>query len=79
MDQTVVGLASGANVSVGDDVLIAGGEGAAPGFDDMALALGTIAYELVTRLAARVPRHYVRGGKTAVSYTHLTLPTKRIV
>jgi len=64
MDQTVVGLASAANVSVGDEVLIAGGQGTAPGFDDMALALGTIAYELVTRLAARVPRHYVRGGKT---------------
>ncbi|HWL38029.1 MAG TPA: alanine racemase [Frankiaceae bacterium] len=50
-------------VDVGDDEVVAGDEavvfGAEPTAQDWADALGTISYEIVTRIAPRVPRRYV--------------------
>nr|MDQ3045186.1 alanine racemase [Chloroflexota bacterium] len=62
MDQTVVGLPSETNISVGDDVVIVGDGNTAPSFDEIAVGLGTLSYELVTSIAKRVPRDYLRKG-----------------
>jgi alanine racemase len=59
MDQFVIDL-GGHEPSVGDDVVIFGdarhGE---PTAHEWALASDSIGYEIVTRIASRVPRHYV--------------------
>lgn len=61
MDQIVVDL-GGDVVGVGDEALLFGpGDAGEPTADDWAAALGTIGYEIVTRLGPRVPRRYVGG------------------
>lgn len=60
MDQVVVDLGAGARDVAGDRVELWGpGTDGAPTAQDWADAAGTIAYELVTRVGARVPREYV--------------------
>jgi len=45
---------------VGDDVLLFGpGDAGEPSVQDWAEALGTIAYEITTRLGPRVPRVFL--------------------
>ncbi|MCX4527573.1 alanine racemase [Streptomyces sp. NBC_01551] len=65
MDQFVVDLGSGddaAQVRAGDEAVLFGpGEGGEPTAEDWAQAAGTIAYEIVTRIGARVPRVYRNG------------------
>ncbi len=60
MDQCVVDLGGGSRVSAGEPVVLFGagdrGEWTA---DDWASALGTIGYEIVTRIGPRVPREYI--------------------
>lgn len=64
MDQLIAGLPGGSSLGVGDAVTLLGdGSDAAPTAGDLASMLGTINYEIVTSLAARVPRVYVRGGE----------------
>ena len=59
MDQVVVDCGDDA-VHAGDEVLIFGpGDEGEPTADDWASYCGTINYEIVTRIAPRVPRHYV--------------------
>lgn len=61
MDQFVVDLGGG-TPPVGEEVLIFGsGERGEPTAEDWARACGTIAYEIVTRIGARVPRRYLGG------------------
>ena len=55
MDQFVVGLPD--TVSAGERAILFGA-GDLPSADDWAQACGTINYEIVTRLGARVPRRY---------------------
>ena len=63
MDQTVVGLPTGHPVVVGDPVVVVGPpETGAPGWDDLARTMDTIGYELVSGIAPRVPRVYLRRG-----------------
>jgi alanine racemase len=46
-------------VAAGDEVVLFGsGDDGAPTADDWAEAIGTINYEIVTRVGARVPRTY---------------------
>jgi alanine racemase len=53
-------------VVVGDEVLLFGpGSAGEPTADDWAAALGTINYEIVTRIGPRVPRLYVSLARTA--------------
>lgn len=62
MDQTVVSVTR--TVREGDDVLIVGdGSRSEMTFDDIARMVGTVNYEVVTRVMARVPRVYVRDGE----------------
>ncbi|GIG26895.1 alanine racemase [Cellulomonas denverensis] len=57
MDQFMVDLGPGAAEVAGDRVTLFGPGG--PSAEDWARAAGTISYEIVTRLGARVPRVYV--------------------
>ncbi|WP_454049651.1 alanine racemase [Cellulomonas sp. Marseille-Q8402] len=64
MDQVVVDLGPGATEVAGDRVVLFGtGADGGPTAQDWADAAGTISYEIVTRLGARVPRVYVDGGR----------------
>jgi alanine racemase len=63
MDQFVVDLGDD-EAAVGDEAILFGpGDRGEPTAEDWAVAVGTIAYEIVTRLGARVPRTYT--GKDA--------------
>ncbi len=63
MDQTIVSLECCPDARIGDPVVVFGtSEGAMTPWDAAELA-GTIAYELLTSLAARIPRLYQRGGE----------------
>jgi alanine racemase len=58
MDQVVVDL-EGDPAEVGDEVVLFGpGDAGEPTADDWAAAVGTINYEIVTRIGPRVPRIY---------------------
>ena len=67
MDQTVVRVPAGLAIEPGESVVIAGdGTSTMPGaptLDDLASLAGTIGYEMVTGLAARLPRLYIRDRK----------------
>ncbi|MDQ1688650.1 MAG: alanine racemase, partial [Frankiaceae bacterium] len=59
MDQVVVDIGED-DVSVGDEALLFGpGDHGEPTADDWGSALGTIGYEIVTRIGPRVPRRYL--------------------
>ena len=63
MDQLVVDLGPGASEQAGARVELFGtGADGGPTAQDWAEAAGTISYEIVTRLGARVPRHYAGEG-----------------
>lgn len=60
MDQVVLDLGAGSDAAAGDEVVLLGrGVDGEPTAQDWAEAAGTINYEIVTRLGARVPRVYV--------------------
>jgi alanine racemase len=62
MDQFVVELGPGSRAEPGDEVTLFGDAGAAgdvPTAADWAEVCGTIGYEIVTRIGARVPRHHL--------------------
>jgi len=60
MDQFTVDLGPGSGAQAGDPVTLFGsGESGEPTAQDWAQATGTISYEIVTRIGARVPRIYV--------------------
>jgi alanine racemase len=56
MDQCVVNLGEGSTAKAGDYVTVIGGSSFS--IDDWALAANTINYEIVTRIASRLPRIY---------------------
>ncbi|MEJ0014917.1 MAG: alanine racemase [Actinomycetota bacterium] len=56
MDQCVVDLGLDSNAKAGDYVTVMGGDGYS--IDEWAAAANTINYEIVTRIASRVPRIY---------------------
>ncbi|MFE7134655.1 alanine racemase [Streptomyces sp. NPDC057638] len=65
MDQFVVDL-GGQKIQEGAEAVLFGpGTRGEPLAEDWALAAGTIAYEIVTRIGARVPRVYRDGSATA--------------
>ncbi|MBX6342344.1 MAG: alanine racemase, partial [Thermomicrobiaceae bacterium] len=64
MDQTVVDVSAAGEVAEGDAAVVLGdGRDGAMTPDEVARLCGTINYEVVTALAARVPRVYLRGGR----------------
>jgi alanine racemase len=64
MDQMMVGLPADSVIQVGDVVSLLGdGSDAAPTAEAIGADAGTINYEIVTRVSARVPRVYTRGAE----------------
>lgn len=59
MDQFVVDLEGDRPGTGADAVLFGPGDRGEPTAEDWAVAADTIAYEIVTRIGARVPRVYV--------------------
>jgi alanine racemase len=61
MDLTLLDVGEVPDVAVGDEAVILGrqGDGVLTA-DEMASTLDTINYEIVTRIATRVPRLYLR-------------------
>ncbi|MNO77001.1 Alanine racemase [compost metagenome] len=67
MDQCMVSLQSFAEeaeeIQVGEEVVLIGQQSdECISADELASNLGTIPYEVICMIAARVPRHYVQGG-----------------
>lgn len=63
MDQMVLDLGADSPARAGDEVVIIGREAdGEPTAQDWAAAIGTINYEIVTRLGPRVPRRYPEGA-----------------
>jgi alanine racemase len=59
MDQVVVDLGPGATDEAGAEVVLFGsGHNGEPTAQEWAEAVGTISYEIVTRIGPRVPRTY---------------------
>ena len=64
MDQFVVDVGLDPSVHAGDEVVLFGnGAHGEPTAEDWARATGTIAYEIVTRVGARVPRVHIGGAR----------------
>ncbi|MEO7753746.1 MAG: alanine racemase [Terracoccus sp.] len=61
MDQFVIDLGPGSTAAAGDVVTLFGGAPGEPTAQDWAEATGTISYEIVTRVGARVPRLLLGG------------------
>lgn len=62
MDQFLLDLGPDATAEPGDEVVLFGAESLRePTAEDWAAATGTISYEIITRVGARVPRYYVEG------------------
>jgi alanine racemase len=63
MDQVVVDAGAGARLAIGDVAVVFGDAAAGePTATDWAGAAGTIDYEIVTRIGARVPRVHIGGA-----------------
>jgi alanine racemase len=76
MDQMMVGVPDGREVAVGDEVTLIGpGDDASPTAEALGELIGTINYEVVTTIAARVPRVYTRAGQI-VGVDDLTGPAE---
>lgn len=74
MDQVVVDCGDD-DIRVGEDVVIFGsGDDGEPTADDWAGYCDTINYEIVTRIASRVPRRYVGSGAPAVGDAAASAP-----
>lgn len=64
MDLTVIEIEQAPNATEGDEVtLISDGRDGAMTVDEVAALCGTIGYEIVTALSARLPRVYLRTGR----------------
>jgi alanine racemase len=62
MDLTIVDVTDVPGAALGDEVLLIGeSDGLQISAEDLAAQIGTISYEIVTGISARVPRVYFRG------------------
>ena len=70
MEHVMLDVTELRDVKVGDEVVVIGTQdGATVTADDLAAARGTINYEVVTAIAPRVPRRYLRGGRVVATKT----------
>jgi alanine racemase len=70
MDHVMLDVTDVAGVRAGDEVVVIGTQGGVTlSADDLARAWGTINYEVVTAIAPRVPRRYLRGGRLVATKT----------
>ncbi|MCI5137845.1 MAG: alanine racemase, partial [Candidatus Electrothrix sp. AR1] len=72
MDQTMIRINDG-EAYIGDEVLLIGQQGAeAITADELAEQLGTINYEILTNISARVPRIYINENR---AHTRVVTPS----
>lgn len=70
MDLVMIDVSDVPDVAEGDTVVLIGEqEGARMTAEDLAVACGTINYEIVTNLRPRVARRYLRGGRIVATRT----------
>ena len=70
MEHVMLDVTEVGDVKVEDEVVVIGTQdGASVTADDLAAARGTINYEVVTAIAPRVPRRYLRGGRLVATKT----------
>ncbi|MEK7862486.1 MAG: alanine racemase, partial [Chloroflexota bacterium] len=70
MDLVMLDVTEIPDAREGDEVVVIGAQGVAwQGADEVALAAGTISYEIVTGIRRRVPRRYHRGGSVVAMRT----------
>ena len=70
MDHVTLDITSQPAVAEGDEAVVIGTQGVlSQTAEDVATALATISYEVVTGIRARVPRRYLRGGQVVASKT----------
>ncbi|MDH5752474.1 MAG: alanine racemase [Deltaproteobacteria bacterium] len=62
MDQTTISLGD-QQASLGQEAILFGGEGSGPSLREVADWMGTIGYEVLTGISARVSRVYLRDGR----------------
>ncbi|HEX7055682.1 MAG TPA: alanine racemase [Bacilli bacterium] len=72
MDQCMVDISHLGDVSLQDEVVLFGKQGDnVISADELAQKLGTINYEILCMVSARVPRVYVRNGQVVKTVNHL--------
>jgi len=72
MDLVMLDVTDLPDVREGDEVVVIGRQaGAAQSADDLAAALGTLNYEIVSAISRRVPRRYRSGGRVVAHRTLL--------
>ena len=64
MDQFMVDVSAVPEVAVGDPVVVFGGPPAPVSAEDVARVWGTIPYEVTCAISKRVPRIFLRDGRT---------------
>jgi len=64
MDQTTIDVTDVGDVSVGDTVTWFGGAGYGTTAEDVAQRLGTISYEVLCAVSARVPRKVINADNS---------------
>ncbi|GAC1702102.1 MAG: alanine racemase [Candidatus Limnocylindrales bacterium] len=70
MDHVTLDVTAAPVIAEGDEAVVIGVQGAAAQTaEDVAAALATISYEVVTGIRARVPRRYLRGGSVVAVKT----------
>ena len=73
MDQCMIDVTKVNNINIGDEVTLFGGEGNRNvTVDDIAEKLGTINYEVTCDVGRRVPRIYIKNGKTVKSLNYIS-------
>ena len=72
MDQMMVDVTGIENIDVGDTAVIFGSDGGETiAADEVADVAGTINYDIVCRLDCRVPRVFVKDGKTVGKFSYI--------
>ncbi len=72
MDQCMIDVTKVNNINVGDEVTLFGGEGDRNvTVDDIAEKLGTINYEVTCAVGRRVPRIYIKNGKSVKKVNYI--------
>ena len=64
MDQLMLDVTDIPDVSLGDEVVVFGYKENCNSVDDIAIANGTINYEIICSVGKRVPRVFIKNGKT---------------
>ncbi len=73
MDMCMIDLTDAPNVSVGDEITVFGKDNS---LDEMALAAGSIPYELTCAVSKRVPRVFIKDGKVIERELKLKIMTE---